>query len=418
MPPKALRRPAGVIRAIGKAAARPKAGAKVRVRPARRDRRGGGVPVAPEAAEFEVEKFNAGEEVEGRLVPSDLWKKGTKVVFSDALYWEERIQASGEVQHLEMDGGQKKLIVNLLGTQAESLVKWKGANPDKFLVADLCQPDCIKGSKDGLIHVNKLMLWTARGEKDWMRNLDGMAPPEDEMEALRRRGEDLGDEMRRKKALPADASSSSGSKKKKKKKKKSKKRKKDAPEEKEEGRKVQGTKDLTAVFGKTGLDPSGQVRKQMMRRAKKVAKKKSKKDSSSTSGSSGSGDTDSQGGESSGIFGEEARIKTVWNRIPGVLTMQTLNQMQMSLVRQSGQPWELSQSHSHVPPIFSQYWRMFLYGKVTGPMNREIQSICFAQDLLLQGKVAQACDVLMQRLKSLEQTAGGGDYKISLNVKN
>ena len=81
------------------------------------------------------------------------------------------------------------------------------------------------------------------------------------------------------------------------------------------------------------------------------------------------------------------------------------------MVRQSGQPWDLNQDQ--VPPIFSQYWRMFLHGKTSGPMNREIQSICYAQDLLLQGRVAQACDVLTQRLKSLEQTAAGGDYKIS-----
>lgn len=192
---------------------------------------------------------------------------------------------------------------------------------------------------------------------------------------------------------------------------KSKKKKKDGEDDPEEGKKVQGTKDLKVVFGKTGLDPNALVRKRMMRRAKKVAKKKSRKDSSSTSGSTGSEGSDTQEDEGSSIFGEEARIKTVWSRIPGALTMQTLNQMQLSLVRQSGQPWELSQSQ--VPPIFSQYWRMFLYGKVTGPMNREIQSICYAQDLLLQGRIAQACDVLTQRVKSLEQTSAGGDWRIS-----
>lgn len=88
-----------------------------------------------------------------------------------------------------------------------------------------------------------------------------------------------------------------------------------------------------------------------------------------------------------------------------------ISQMQTSLVRQSGEPWELTQDQ--VPPIFSQYWRQFLHPKMSGPMNREVQTICFAQDLLIQGRIAQACDVLTQRVKSLEQISGGSDYRIS-----
>lgn len=413
MPPKRLRRPAGAAVPRPKAGPKAKAGAKAKVRPARRDRGRGARPGGGVAAAFDLDKFNAGEEFPAHLVPGEVWKKGVKVVFTDALYWEEKVEASGEVLHLVVDGAKRHLVVDLLGTQAESLVKWKGANPTKHLEADLCLPDCLKTSKDGVVHVSKLRLWLARDEKDWMRNLEGMPGADDELGALRARGEGVdrkedGDPRAKEKRV---SSSSESSRKKKKKKKKSKKKKKDGEDDPEEGKKVQGTKDLKVVFGKTGLDPNALVRKRMMRRAKKVAKKKSRKDSSSTSGSTGSEGSDTQEDEGSSIFGEEARIKTVWSRIPGALTMQTLNQMQLSLVRQSGQPWELSQSQ--VPPIFSQYWRMFLYGKVTGPMNREIQSICYAQDLLLQGRIAQACDVLTQRVKSLEQTSAGGDWRIS-----
>ena len=393
-----------MVRAAGKAAAKAKAGARVGVRPARRDRGRADRPGDLAAGAFDLEKFKAGDEFASHLLPSDVWSRGTRVIFTDAVYWEESIQASGIVDHLVVDGARRILKVDLKGTQAESLVKWKGANPGKLLEADLCLPDCPRGSRDGVIHVNKLKLWTASSEQDWMKILEGMEPTEDELAKLRGRAELTEKELAEMKKVGIDAESSSSEK-------KSKKRKKEDQTGREDGKKVQATKGLVAVFGKTGLDPNAQVRKRMMRRAKKVAKKKSRKDSSSSSGSTGSGTSGSQEGESSGIFGEEARIKTVWNRIPGALTTQTLNQMQLSLVRQSGQPWDLSQSH--VPPIFSQYWKMFLFGKVTGPMNREIQSICFAQDLLLQGRVAQACDVLTQRLKSLEQTAAGGDYKIS-----
>ena len=104
-------------------------------------------------------------------------------------------------------------------------------------------------------------------------------------------------------------------------------------------------------------------------------------------------------------------MKSVWGKVPGALTWGAISQMQTSLVRQSGEPWELSQDQ--VPPIFSQYWRQFLHPKMSGPMNREVQTICFAQDLLIQGRIAQACDVLTQRVKSLEQISGGSDYRIS-----
>lgn len=178
------------------------------------------------AAAFDLDKFNAGEEFPAHLVPGEVWKKGVKVVFTDALYWEEKVEASGEVLHLVVDGAKRHLVVDLLGTQAESLVKWKGANPTKHLEADLCLPDCLKTSKDGVVHVSKLRLWLARDEKDWMRNLEGMPGADDELGALRARGEGVdrkedGDPRAKEKRV----SSSSESSRKKKKKKKSPRRK-------------------------------------------------------------------------------------------------------------------------------------------------------------------------------------------------
>ena len=275
-----------MVRAAGKAAAKAKAGARVGVRPARRDRGRADRPGDLAAGAFDLEKFKAGDEFAGHLVPSDVWSRGTRVIFTEAVYWEENIQASGIVDHLVVDGAKRILKVDLKGTQAESLVKWKGANPGKLLEADLCLPDCPQGSRDGVIHVNKLKLWTASSEQDWMKILEGMEPTEDELAKLRGRAELTEKELAEMKKVGIDAvSSSSESKKgKKKKRKKSKKRKKEDQTGREDGKKVQATKELVAVFGKTGLDPNAQVRKRMMRRAKKVAKKKSRKDSSSSSG--------------------------------------------------------------------------------------------------------------------------------------
>ena len=79
-------------------------------------------------------------------------------------------------------------------------------------------------------------------------------------------GEDRG---RRKKR---ERSSSTGSRKKKKKKKEKKDKGEDKKKEKDK-KEIQGVKNLTDVFGKTGLDPRHGTRRKMLRRAKKVAKK-------------------------------------------------------------------------------------------------------------------------------------------------
>ena len=54
-----------------------------------------------------------------------------------------------------------------------------------------------KPQRDGVIHVSKLRLWLARDEKDWMRNLEGMPGADDELGALRVRGERRRQEGRR-----------------------------------------------------------------------------------------------------------------------------------------------------------------------------------------------------------------------------
>lgn len=407
MPPKGLRRPAAA------AVARDHRRGAVRRRPAVR---GGRLEGEAEDG-FDLEKFQGGDEFRSHLVPPELWTKGTKVILTGATYWEEPIKASGIIQNVVLDGRKKVLSMELLGTQSETLIKWKGSHPGRLLEVDLCLDDCGKVSKDGLIHCTHLRLWKDHLEEGWMRIAEGMEMPvEDELAELRKRGEGLAEEGRGEKALREDkdpkrvSPSSSRSRRKKKKKKEKKDKGEDKRKEKDK-KEIQGVKNLTEVFGKTGLDPRHGTRRKMLRRAKKVAKKKGKKDSSSSSRSSTSGSSGSEGGEGSNIFGEEIKVKTVWGKVPGALTWGAISQMQTSLVRQSGEPWELSQDQ--VPPIFSQYWRQFLHPKMSGPMNREVQTICFAQDLLIQGRIAQACDVLTQRVKSLEQISGGSDYRIS-----
>ena len=104
-------------------------------------------------------------------------------------------------------------------------------------------------------------------------------------------------------------------------------------------------------------------------------------------------------------------MKTLWKSHPGSLTLNTLEYIQELLMSQTGQLWNIDTTA--VPPLFSQFWRMILKDKTSGPRSRETQTLCCVQDLLLQGKIAMATDVITQRLKGLEQVAGGSHYSVT-----
>lgn len=432
MPPK-LRRPAGVLRvaakalakaaaakAKGKARPKPKAGPKgaAKARGRRDRRRRGGEPPAEAGGvdpEFNQEDFLRGAEVAPLAVPLKEWRKGLKLVLVEATYWEEKVQVSGVLERIEFYGDSVAAFVDALGTTGESLVRWKGKFPGKLLEVHFCHKDCGKVSKDGLVHCEKLKLLKPEAEEPWMKNLSGMDPAreEDELAELRRRSGEvgLGAEAPRKKGGIGSSSGSEESSKGKKAKKKKKRKKKEERKALKEKRKINGTKGLAAVFGSTGLDPDPEARKRAVKKAKKLAKKKGKR-STSSSGSRTSEDSSWSGeGGASVIFGQEVRTKTIWQKVPGALTGATLHQMQTALVQQSGQPWDVSREA--MPPIFTQYWKAVLDGKSSRPMSREMHTLSFIVDLLLQGKPAAACDVATQRLKSLEQVCGGGDYRVA-----
>ena len=398
MPPKIRRPAAGRVRA-------PRGGA-----PARR-----GAVRRPAAAEVEVlagfdqAGFDRGLVVDSSVVPLELWKKGLRIVVVDGNYWEEKVSLAGVVQRLVATGEEVQLEVDLRGSPSEALVKWKGANPGKLLLVDLCRKDCPFTSKDGLVHCQTIKKLLPDAEEAWMRNLEGMEGPEDELEILRRRSEALDkkteDPAREKKGRSSSEESSRRSKKKKKKSKK----------DRKEKRKIVASKGLKELFGTTGLDPDPQRRKRVMRRAQHAAKKKGRKGSSSSSITSTSEGSSFGEEDSSGLFGEETKVKTVWNRYPGCLTQSAVVQLQRSLIQQSGQPWELDKSS--LPPVFSQYWRMVLDQKASRAISREMQTLSFVLDLLLQGRPASAADAATQRLKSLEQMATGADYRVTQRLE-
>lgn len=256
-----------------------------------------------------------------RDIPLEEWKDGLRLVVTQGSYWEEPVLVAGVVKSLKIEGEKRLLEMRVKGTQSEALLRWMGSHPSQLLVLDLCKPDCGKVSKDGLVHAEKVKVWTRENQEAWMENMEDVEKgPVDELEELRRRSEALGGkpkdvDKKKEKEDSSGSASTEGKRKEKKKKKKKRKRKED--------RKIEGTKALTAVFGSTGLDPDSQIRRRVLRKAKKVAKRKGRRNSSGSSSSSRTSSSSREEETPSGIFGEEVRVKEASKRCPGALTLST-----------------------------------------------------------------------------------------------
>lgn len=436
MPPKrrlGAAAKAAAAKARAKAAAKAKAKAKAGVR---RDRRGGdGVRRRPaaagalgEAPEEEVEKggrFEAGEVVEALGVPALAWLPKQEVAFEGS-YWQAPCQVAGLVQSVAQIGSRREVHLLVKGTTSERLLKWVSGHKLDFLKVHLCERDC-SGEEvaDDLFHGQKVRLVGEETRLPWMRCLEDAK--EDELPDLR---EEMEKRRGEKKEDQKDAgSSSSGSGKRKKKdnkdEKKSKKKKekkskrsgradsKDREDPAAPGARYKGQMRLEGVFGGTGLDPSMDVRRDVRRRVRRSLKSKKKKEEGS-SGSSSSMSSGSLSGET--LFPETKKVRSVVKKAPGALASQAIEEMQEQLITASGQMWSL-QTTGAVPPLVLHYYRTVMRQRMTGGIARESLTLAFLIDLALQGRVAEALDVGLQRLKSLELTSSGTDFRISQRME-
>lgn len=177
-------------------------------------------------------------------------------------------------------------------------------------------------------------------------------------------------------------------------------------------------KKVEVLFAGTGLDPSDKVQKKVMRRARKFLDKKRRRDRSSSGGSQeedGSSGSSSSGGEVNleGIFAEESKPRALAERFPGLLTMDTIKSMRRSLLTAEGE----EVSGGGVRPVALLYYRNQLSKRATGAQGRELLNLCSALDQLLKGQVAQAADVLSQRIKAQEAILHGTTWTIAQRME-
>lgn len=429
MPPK------GIPRGKAKAKAKAKAGAKAKAKAKAR----GGVPARirlrrpaaalPAAVPPAAEPGAAGAEVDlASLSVRELLNLGKLLI--KGTYWEASVVIAGRPKGIHHDTNGSYLQLLLEGTQSEAVLRFATTKDDKIILVHLCDKPCsTKTWRDDLIHVDQAK--TISGpEEDWMTNLVRVAPgPEsvrgDELGALRREARDLivdapppGEEGEKRREPKEPAGEKDG------------KKKKDKREGKEkESKKLKGKKSLQDVYGGTGMDPQPSKRKSYRKSARKLAKaqkkkkkKKARLTSSSGSGSSSAGSPSKAGGSESGdsgleenLFGENSLVRLLSKRYPGVLTADWIRETQEYLMNAQGQMWS---SHiSELPPVGVHYFRSHVAHKMSGPMAREFLSLVYTLDLMVQGHMALAADVVTQRLKSLLSTNSGIHFSVSQRLE-
>ena len=129
---------------------------------------------------------------------------------------------------------------------------------------------------------------------------------------------------------------------------------------------------------RTGLDSKERIRKRAIRRARRVAKKAQGGKSSGSSRSSEASES-SPGEEINdlGLFDPETKLQRVAELFLGVLTSQALKGMRSNLLQSIG-----SDDRGGPPQAISMaYYRQQLQRKASGPVQRELITLCAALDV-------------------------------------
>lgn len=128
------------------------------------------------------------------------------------------------------------------------------------------------------------------------------------------------------------------------------------------------------MFGGGGLDPLKKARNRRRRKAQRYAQRTQSRRGEDKSNSSNE-ETSLKG---QAIFGEPQRVRAVAMNFPGVLSAQTIENMQELMLAEAGQ--ESNQQDVWVPTLL-KYYRQMLSRRVSGPMDTELHALCTVGDL-------------------------------------
>ena len=348
-----------------------------------------------------------------------------KILRIKGRYWEAEVEVAGKPCGIEHYEGEPYLNLKVEGTKSESVLRYLSGQVQKGMRVHLCPNPCTGLVwQDDLIHLDKAYKWIKEAE-EWMTNSRPVVPEEgpeenDELRLLRREARGVGAEAPGRKEERQRSRS-----RKKKKKEQEKEESEESRKKKKKELKVKGKKEPAVIFGQTGLDPDPEIREKVRKRGRRIAKKekksKKKKEETSDSSSGGSGSKEEEAsaedleGGNEGLFGQKSAVKRISKQCPGALTAAWLQEAQSHLMTSHGMVWDTSQTA--LQPLAMQFFRGQIAQRVSGPMARECQTLCYLVDLCMMGKVAESLDVAVQRLKSLLSTGSGIHYSISQRME-
>lgn len=368
--------------------------------------------------------------------------KGPRVVVEEGTYMEGNLTLAGTLGKVEAAHGDTRVAIVLEGTSSEVLLRAHSTGGKQF-VLHRCPSDCDgKETSETLIHAKRIrQVLPGVEEEPWTTNLVVVpkTPGEvDELKSLRNEARGMGpegglEEKAKKKSSTSTSSSRKGKKKKKKEEKK--RRKKDKEKKKKRAEQEQtekesfkdqemrihngktpmtsGVKDPAIVLCGTGLDPRERVRRRVQKSARRYLRSKSSKDSKTSSSSdSGTSSTASKDPRDT-IFTDSTKVRKLAEQFPGSLATEGLTAMRDSLLQIEG----YQEERSHLRPTALLYFRSVLQKKSAGAQGRELLTHCTAIDMLMNGRIAGALDLLMQRVKSIESTQQGVHYTISQRLE-
>lgn len=327
-----------------------------------------------------------------------------------------------------------RLVLILSGTTNEELLRHGTSLEDKRIEVHQCQEGCRdEPHAPGFVHAKigyisppereALLTWEVNLQEEVRDEL----PQLREMQKAAEAKEKESTKNKKKEKKSSSSSQSTKKKKSKKKKKKEKKEKakeesvaKDTPEVSGRGSKAKKSsrryggrtiacKDLQATYGGTGMDPRSRIRRKVAAYASRKMKRR-KDDSSSSSSSSDSGSLSSGTEEGADALQDHGKIRMLHRHAPGLLTSIAVGRMQNVITEVEG-IW--GRDSSVLNPVCLRYVRSQLASKLGGASLKEAVTLGAALDLLIQGRIAEGSDYLIQRLKSLEKIAQGVAWQTS-----
>ncbi|CAJ1413007.1 unnamed protein product [Effrenium voratum] len=130
------------------------------------------------------------------------------------------------------------------------------------------------------------------------------------------------------------------------------------------------------------------------------ADRKKRKRSDDSSGRASSSSKSEE--EPEELFGCSTRPEEVGRRFPGVLAAEGIREMRASLLKNTGQLWDLEDGP--LPPLSTMYFRQTLMSKMAPPMARETHTLCYGIKSL-EGVAAGLHYSVMQKMELLPMDA-------------